>query len=116
MPRFIHLRVWHEARTLLRNVAQIRDRRGNGDLVSQLRRAALSVVSNISEGTERESNRDCVRFLVIARASCAEAHAQILIAGDLGLIGDPMCRDLVDRADDVGRMLTKPIDVRSRWG
>jgi four helix bundle protein len=51
-------------------------------LVNQIRRAALSVMSNIAEGFERRSRPDFARFLVIAKGSCGEVRAQLLVALD----------------------------------
>ncbi len=53
-------------------------------LTSQLRRAAVSVSSNIVEGFNRKSNKEKLRFYDIAEASCEEAHYQLLLAQDLG--------------------------------
>lgn len=55
-------------------------------LTSQLRRAAVSVPSNISEGAARKTDKEYARFLVIARASAAEIETQLLIADNLGYL------------------------------
>jgi four helix bundle protein len=57
-------------------------------LSSQMRRSAVSVASNIAEGSSRGTKREFIQFLNIARGSLAELETQITIAEELGLISD----------------------------
>jgi four helix bundle protein len=84
---FEDLRVFQEARELSRRVHAL-TRSGSIAkdfvLVDQMRRAVLSVVSNIAEGFERQSNAEFIRFLYMAKGSCGELRAQALVAMDEG--------------------------------
>jgi four helix bundle protein len=89
MHNFRRLRVWQRAHALVieveRLVAQI-PRRGNAELVSQLRRAAVSIPGNIVHGSGRVTDRDFARFLGIALASAREVEYHLELAADIGLI------------------------------
>jgi|SRR6267142_3051414 len=63
-------------------------------LVNQVRRATLSIASNIAEGFERQSDKDFARFLVIAKGSCGEVRAQLLIAMDQQYVTKEQYSDL----------------------
>ena len=108
MARFTKLNVWHQARTLLRMVSDAtRSMRAEGDLKSQMRRAAISVVSNISEGSEHGSDREFRRFLVMANASAAEVEAQVIIAGDIDCLDHTTADIIAEQCRCVGRMLNR---------
>jgi four helix bundle protein len=57
-------------------------------LVLQLRRAAVSIPSNLAEGAGRDGRKEFVRFLSIARGSLSELETQLLIAADLGYVAN----------------------------
>ena len=75
-------------------------------LTSQLRRACVSVASNIVEGAARNSQADFVRFLDIAFASLREAEYQITIAARLRYLNDTIARELAAKADEAARVLS----------
>jgi|ERR1700722_2475115 len=75
-------------------------------LVSQLRRAAVSVPSNIAEGRARYSNRDFVRFLRHSRGSLAEIETQILIAHQRKYLSEGVTTKLTQQLDELGRILS----------
>ncbi|KTF17145.1 four helix bundle protein [Pseudoalteromonas sp. H103] len=72
----------------------------------QLTRSGLSVPSNIAEGMTRESNKEKVRFLDIARSSLAEARTQIYIGIDIGYIKQPVGTVWLDETVALSKMLT----------
>ena len=75
-------------------------------LVSQLRRAAVSVPSNIAEGKAHYSNRDFVRFLRLARGSLAEIETQVLIAQQRKYLNLETVAKLTQKMDELGRILS----------
>ena len=74
-------------------------------LTSQLRRAAVSVASNIAEGKGRFSDRELSQFLAVARGSIFEIETQATIAMDLEFLGEPQGQELLKLCAKVGRLL-----------
>jgi four helix bundle protein len=72
-------------------------------LKSQLRRAAVSVASNIAEGNARDTRRDFMKFLAIARGSLAELETQFIIAAELRLLSE--LKTVMDDIQEVRRLL-----------
>jgi len=74
-------------------------------LASQLRRAIVSVPSNIAEGQGRDSTKEFIHHLSIAYGSLIEAETQIQIAANLAYIGQPEADRIIDQAAEVGRLM-----------
>lgn len=74
-------------------------------LTAQMRRAAVSVTSNIVEGIARGSDRETSRFLRIALASAAELQSQLILVQDLGMLVPGLCRPLEAHIVRVKRLL-----------
>ncbi len=74
-------------------------------LTSQLRRAAISIPSNIAEGSARNHNKEFIQFLYIAQGSCAEIETQLIIAKNLNLISENTLKLLTERIADIRNML-----------
>lgn len=73
-------------------------------LVSQIRRAAVSVPSNIVEGKSRDTNNEFRRFLIIARGSLEELKYQMYLSKDLDYICNAVYSEFCNEADAVGRL------------
>jgi len=84
------------------NVAAVRN---DFALVDQLRRAAISVLSNIAEGSVRGMNQDGLRFLHVAQGSLGELRAQLEVMQEAGLLDQRVCASLLGRAEEAGRLL-----------
>jgi four helix bundle protein len=74
-------------------------------LTSQMRRAGVSIASNIVEGCGRESRADYLRFLDMAFASAQELHYQISLAGRLGYLSEEAIQDLEPHSNETCRVL-----------
>lgn len=81
-------------------------------LCDQVRRAAISVTSNIAEGVSRISNKEKVHFLEIAYASLKEVDSQMDISVDLGYITTDQYKELEKQVNEIGRQLS---NLRSRY-
>ncbi len=75
-------------------------------LADQMRRAAVSIISNIAEGFERGSKIEFIQFLFIAKGSCGELRAQARIARDQNYIAAPELEELIDKSRRVSAMLS----------
>jgi four helix bundle protein len=102
------LRVWKESFTLSVAVYKLtRDFPSEElyGLTSQLRRAAVSIPSNIAEGYGRGTRRDYRSFISIARGSVLELQTQLAIASELGFGRVPLMKAVRTHAEEVGKML-----------
>ena len=74
-------------------------------LTSQIRRAAVSVPSNIAEGQARKSTAEFLNFLSIAQGSRAEMETQTILARRLGYVTNEMAQQICDQSEEVARLL-----------
>ena len=82
-------------------------------LVSQLRRASVSIPANIAEGFARKHRKEYVQYLYIAQGSLEEAKYYILLSKDLCYLKESAYKKLVDLSEEVGRMLRGLINALS---
>jgi len=114
---FRDLRVWQEAIQLTteiyKHTAQFPKHEAYG-LTQQIRRAAVSVPSNIAEGKGHRSDKEFVHFMFHARGSLLELQTQLEIAKELQYLSAEEIRDLLEVADGVGRALNGLISSLDR--
>ena len=112
---FEDLEVWKRAARLSSNLYKnLKDLRDYG-FRDQITRAGLSIPSNIAEGFERESNRECVRFLLYAKGSCGELRTQIYIGIDIGYIPKEAGLLWIKETKEVSAMLGGLIKTRKTF-
>ena len=110
--RFEEIAAWQEARVLVGEIYSATERPSfcqDYGLRDQIRRAAVSIGSNIAEGFERRGNREFIRFLWIARGSAAEVASQLYYAKDLLYVDEKQFADLYARSKKISAMLFKLI-------
>lgn len=109
MQRFTQLNVWQRSHKFALNVYRITtefpaDERFG--LTAQLRRAALSVPTNIAEGSKRMGRQEYARFLNIAEGSLAEVEYLLMFSRDLGYLDIKASETSLAEADEIARMLS----------
>ena len=112
---FEDLRVWQESMDVVDDVYQLLKEGAlarDFDLKSQMRRAAVSIPSNIAEGDELDTNKQANRHFYIARGSSAELRTQLLIAKRQGYISDSKEQELNSRLKKISSMLYRLIQAR----
>ena len=110
MHRFKDLEVWKQSRLFCKDIYEMTSLFPETEkfgLTSQLRRASISIPSNIAEGASRKSNKDFARFLEITIGSCYEIETQLLIANDLGFIKEENLNPLLLKLDAIVKMTSK---------
>lgn len=106
--RFEDIDGWKMARELTKDVYSVT---ANGKfakdfgLCNQVRRAAVSVMSNIAEGFERDGNKEFCNFLSIAKGSAAEVRSHLYVALDQGYISENEFQAIYANTDENGRVI-----------
>lgn len=117
MSHFEELNVWQRAVALAVKVYEItnNDRfKKDFGLRDQMRRASVSISSNIAEGDQMESDKSSVRYLRIAKGSAAELYTQSIIAKRVGYLDNEDFEFLMKESKEILSMLTALIKHRDR--
>jgi len=109
IKRFEDIEAWKKGRQLAKGIYTLTARgefaRDYG-LKDQIRRAVVSVISNIAEGFSRQTDQEFVQFLHIAKGSTSEVQSQLYIALDLGYISQEEFSKLYNQADEVAKLIS----------
>jgi len=75
-------------------------------IVSQIRRAAVSIPSNMAEGCARRNTREYIQFLYVSLGSAAELETQLIISSNLGYINEKDNQNILKNLEEIIRMIT----------
>lgn len=116
MGKFENLRVWQRSKDLSVRIYKLTyDNPFNKDfgLKDQIRRASVSVPSNIAEGDESGTNKMATRYFYSAKGSIAEMITQLIIAAEVGYLDDIVKKELLEECKAISAMLNNLIKTRS---
>jgi len=108
LKNYKELKVWQKSYRLCLEIYKVTTKFPKEErfgLTSQMRRAAVSVPSNIAEGYGRKTTSDYIRMLYIAYGSNCELETQVLLAGDLGYIESAAIEEVKERILEIERMI-----------
>ena len=114
---FEKLNVWHKAKDLVLDIYHITNDFPKEELytlTSQLRRAAISIPSNLAEGTSRKTNRDKAHFTTVSFSSLMEVANQLIISYELGYISEETYLKTREQIQEISRMLTALRNAQER--
>ncbi len=112
---FANLKVWNKSKDLAVEIFKLFSDSKDYGFKDQITRSALSIPSNIAEGFERESNKELIRFLYIAKGSCGELRTQLIIAKEINFIEFKKADELISITMEISYMLSALIKTRKSF-
>jgi four helix bundle protein len=109
IKKFEDIESWKQARTLTSEIYKITSS-GRFDrdfgLKDEIRRASVSILSNIAEGFERGGDQEFLQFLAVAKGSCGEARAQLYVALDQSYLSQEQFEKLSNAATQISQLIS----------
>jgi four helix bundle protein len=105
---FQKLMIWQRSMTLAKRIYDLTKnipKQEQFGLMSQMKRAALSIPSNIAEGSQRTSDKDFANFILIARGSLAELQTQLLFSRAMNFINEQQTKPVLEEIEEISKML-----------
>ncbi len=112
IEKFEDLNIWKEGVCICTKIYEVFKDCTDFGLKDQLQRSSVSIPSNIAEGFERNTNKDFIRFLYYAKSSTGELRTQLYISGEIGLISQDVCEELIEHTRKISAMIYNLIKVR----
>jgi four helix bundle protein len=106
---FEEINSWQKSRIFNKRIYQITENQNfkkDFDFVRQIRRASISISSNIAEGFERNTDKEFIYFLYVAKASAGEVRSQIYLAFDLQYITKLEFEELLESVTEISRLVS----------
>lgn len=97
IEKFEDLMIWQEGIQISISIYQLFQNCTDYGFKDQIRRSAVSIPSNIAEGYDRQTNKEFIQFLYIARGSCSELRTQIYLAKEIGYISEIQSCELIEQ-------------------
>jgi len=110
MRCFEELRIWQEARILVKEIYSISTNWKDFGFRDQLQRAAISIMNNIAEGSDSGSDNLFSRYLQIAKGSCGEVKSMLYVCEDIGYLPSEQAAELRNRVYNISSAIQKLID------
>ncbi|MFC2124062.1 four helix bundle protein [Bacteroidota bacterium] len=113
LQSFKQLKTWRAAHNLVLSIysnTKSFPKEEKFGLISQIRRAAVSIPANIAEGRSRYGIKEFLRFLYISRGSLEEVKYLLILSKDLGFLANDSYSQLEDQTDETGRLLNAMIN------
>jgi four helix bundle protein len=108
VKKFEDLDVWKKSRNLVNLIYLVTKKQEFSKdwmLINHLRKTAISIISNIAEGFERDGNKEFINFLSIAKGSCGELRCQLIVAYDQNYIEEDQFKELSNLAEEISKSL-----------
>lgn len=112
--KFEDLTVWQEGLELSIEIYKNFKENNDFGFRDQIQRSAVSVPSNIAEGYERQTNKEFIQFLFIAKGSCGELRTQLYIADAMQMLDKNISEKIIDKTKKISTMLYKLIQTRKQ--
>jgi len=112
--KFEDLSVWQKAKQLSVSIYKELSNLRDYGFRDQITRSVLSIASNIAEGMERVTSKDCIKFLQYAKGSCGELRTQIYIGIEIGYIPNEIGNQWIQDSREISAMLVGLIRAKNR--
>ncbi len=112
---FEDLEVWKRSARLSAEIYKTISTLRDYGFRDQISRAGLSVPSNIAEGFERESSKECIQFLSYAKGSCGELRTQVYIGQEIGYLQKDFAIKWIQESKEISSMLKSLIEARRKF-